>query len=70
MSVEKKIRTQIDWSKMRADVDTRIVVLQKTCESLPDTEASDIIVRDLVIPCLKKLMEFCDSIKTDGEEDE
>ena len=70
MSVEKKIRTEIDWSKMEKDVVFRIHLLKRMCAEIDGKPLADEITRDMIIPCLKHLMHFCDSIQENEKEEE
>lgn len=58
---------RIDWDKLEADAITRIRMLRATFEKLPDSDAKALYLRDIGIPVLGKLIEFCECVQIEGE---
>lgn len=65
MTTEKP---DLDWKRIKADVCSRIDLLQAAYEHL-EGEFSEKIKSDLVVPCLDLLAQFIDCVKITIEEE-
>jgi len=56
-----------NWDTLQVDVASRIRLLRSTVMRLEDNAASDAIARDLILPNLALLAEFCENVSMDRE---
>jgi len=58
---------QADWESVEQEVVYKLRFLRAAVEKLEPTELNNKIARDLFLPALKKLGEFCTMIKLDEQ---
>lgn len=60
---------RIDWNKQAADAIARIRLLRATFEMPiePGSNARELYLRDIGIPVLGKLIEFCECVNIEGQ---
>jgi hypothetical protein len=56
-----------NWDTLQVDVASRIRLLRSTVMRLEDSATSDAIARDLILPNLALLAEFCENVSIDKE---
>lgn len=56
-----------DWDGVERDVLTRIRLLRGMVEHLPENEVNNMIARDLLVPAIGLLGEFCSRVKIADE---
>ena len=56
-----------NWDTLQVDVASRIRLLRSTVMRLEDNASSDAIARDLILPNLALLAEFCANVCMDRE---
>lgn len=56
-----------NWDTLQVDVASRIRLLRATVMRMEDGAASDAIARDLIVPNLALLAEFCENVHIDRE---
>jgi hypothetical protein len=57
----------MDWEKMRKDVNLRIDYLQAVVEQLDATLVNEKIANDLIMPTISMLGRFCSSVKVEED---
>ncbi len=55
-----------DWDQLQRDVATRISLLRATVNRIDADAAGDAIARDLILPNVRLLAEFCENVDIDG----
>lgn len=67
--METDIQTlrQADWESVEQEVVYKLRFLRAAVEKLEPTEVNNKIARDLFLPALKKLGEFCTMIKLEEQ---
>jgi hypothetical protein len=62
---------RIDFDKMEKEVVARIRMLRLVVQNVDRNPVSDKVAQDVILPCIVKLMEFCDAVTIkEDEEDE
>ena len=60
-----KCLRNVDWDRLERDVVERVRVLRAVAEKLEAGSAGEQIAKDLIVPCVRLLAEFCDCVKID-----
>ena len=55
-----------DWDRLQRDVATRINLLRATVNRLDSDDAGNAIARDLILPNITLLAEFCENVDIKG----
>lgn len=55
-----------DWDQLQRDVATRISLLRATVNRIDADAAGEAIARDLILPNVRLLAEFCENVDIDG----